>query len=97
MRKSGLVGFASQGGGGGEEGAGFLNLSFKRVRLTKKTPCLPVYWGFQGSMQPIPGRFLHDPADGEDPGAGRRVARRVARRVQRVSSPGGRLARIGIG
>ena len=39
----------------------FLENSFKRVRLTKKTPCLPVYWGFQGSMQPIPGRFFARP------------------------------------
>ena len=78
---------------GGEERAGFLNFSFKMVRLTKKTPCPPVYWGFQGRMQPIPGRFLHDAAEGEDPGAGRRVARRV----QRVSGPGDRLDWIGIG
>ena len=37
--------------------------------------------------------FCTTPADGEDPGAGRMVAKRV----QRVSSPGGRLDRIGIG
>ena len=88
--ETGLVGGFPQEGRGS---AGFLNISFKRVRLTKKTPCPSIYWGFRGSMQPTPGRFLHDPADGEDPGAGRRVARRV----QRVSSPGDRLDRIGIG
>ena len=70
--ETGLVGFFFLGGS-----AVFLHKSFKRVRLTKKTSCHPVYWGFRGSTQPISGRFLDDQVDGEDPGAGRRVARRI--------------------
>ena len=65
----------------------FLNRGFKRVRLTKKTPCPPVYGNFQGSIQPIPGRNLHVPVKDGDPGDGRRVARII----HEVSSPGDRF------
>ena len=48
----------------------------KGSNLLRKRP-VPLHIRFQGSTQPIMGRFLHDDVDDGDPGAGGRVARRV--------------------
>ena len=53
---------------------GFVRLSFKRVLLTKKTPC-PLF--FRVSIQPILDAGVHDPLGEESPGNGRVVARRL--------------------
>ena len=74
---------------GSGEGS-FVSHSFKRVRLTKKTPCAKVC---RVSIRPIPDVGGHDPLGDESPGP-RRV---VSRRVHGVSSPGSRLDREGIG
>ena len=64
--------------------------SFKRVRLTKKTPCVKVH---RVSAMPIPDAGVHDPLGGGSPGPGRVVSGRL----HGVSSPGSRLDREGIG
>ena len=77
-------------GGLGSNRGSFVRQSFKRVRLTKKTPCAKVY---RVSSMPIPDAGVHDPLGDRSPGPGRVVARRV----HGVSSPGSRLDRAGIG
>ena len=72
----------------GSDGGSFVRQSFKRVRLTKKTPCALVH---RVSAQPIPEVGNHDPLGEGSPGQGRLVARRV----HGVSSPGSRLDREG--
>ena len=74
----------------GVGGRDFLFRSFKRVRLTKKTPGHLVS---KVSAQPIPDARFHDPLRDYSLGHGRLVARRI----HGVSSPGGRLDREGIG
>ena len=78
------------GSGGGGEGGSFVRQSFKRVRLSKKTPCTKVC---RVSTRPIPDVGGHDPLGNGSPGPGRVVARRV----HGVSSPGSRLDREEIG
>ena len=56
----------------GSGGGSFVRQSFKRVRLTKKTPCPKVY---RVSVRPIPDAGFHDPLGEESPGPGRRVAK----------------------
>ena len=77
-------------GGLGSDGGSFVRQSFKRVRLTKKTPCPAVY---RVSVRPIPDVGGHDPLGDGSLGPGRIVSRRMHRR----SSPGSRLDREGIG
>ena len=71
-------------------GGSFVSHSFKRVRLTMKTPCAKVC---RVSIRPIPDVGGHDPLGDGSPGLGRMVSRRV----HGVSSPGSRLDREGIG
>ena len=71
-------------------GGSFVRQSFKRVRLSKKTPCALVH---RVSRQPIPDVREHDPLGEGSPGPGRVVARKV----HGASSPGSRLDREGIG
>ena len=74
----------------GPNGEILVRQSFKRVRLTKKTPCVKVH---RVSAMPIPDAGVHDPLGEGSPGPGRVVARRL----HWVSSPGSRLDREGIG
>ena len=74
----------------GSDGMSFVRQSFKRVRLTKKTPCALVH---RVSAQPIPDAGNHDPLGEGSPGPGRMVSRKV----HGESSPGSRLDREGIG
>ena len=74
----------------GSDGRSFVRQSFKRVRLTKKTPCPAVY---RVSVKTIPDVGGHDPLGDGSPGPGRVVSRRV----HGDSSPGSRLDREGIG
>ena len=78
------------GGGGGSGEGSFVKQSFKRVRLTKTTPCTKIC---RVSTRPIPDVGGHDPLGDGSPGPGSVVARRV----HVVSSPGSRLDREGIG
>ena len=80
----------SLGGVLGSDGRSFVCQSFKRVRLTKKTPCPAVY---RVSARPIPDVGFEDPLGDRSPGPGRAVSRRV----HWGSSPGSRLDREGIG
>ena len=77
-------------GGLGSDGGNFVGRGFKRVRLTKKTPCPEIY---RVSAKPIPDASRHDPLGVGSPGPGRVVSRRV----HGVSSPGSRLDREGVG
>ena len=76
--------------GFGSVGRGFVRQSFKRVRLTKKTPCPAVY---RVSVKPIPDTGVHDPLGKESPENGRVVTRRL----HGGSGPRSRLDREGIG
>ena len=58
----------------GSDGRSFVRQSFKRVRLTKKTPCPAVY---RVSARPIPDVWDHDPLGDGSPGPGRVVSGRL--------------------
>ena len=75
---------------GGIGGRDFLNVRFKRVRLTKKTPRHLVS---KVSHRPIPDEGGQDPVGDASSGHGRVVARKV----HGSSSPGSRLDKEGIG
>ena len=77
-------------GDGDSDVRGFVGYSFKRVRLTKKTPCALIH---RVSAQPILDAGNHDPLGERVPGPGRVVSRKL----HGESSPGSRLDREGIG
>ena len=76
--------------GGVIGGRDFLNVRFKRVRLTKKTPGHLVS---KVPQRPIPDEGGQDPVGDASSGHGRVVARKV----HGNSSPGSRLDKEGIG